>query len=250
MRTRDNDTVPDPRPPQESSSDSSDPGVSGGSSAKSASREYISEPEPMDLLLRKVVQATPDVPNSLEPGIAYQATHAPAAPYGRPELAERVLVQATTEPGARPVVGEDGSLPRLQVETMAIPRHRLSANKVAMLAFASVVAIGGAVAFAVVMRPTTRDDRLVAAAPTSASAAVVSTPSPRPSSVSPVPVEPPPPPVTTLAASITTVAASVTASTPRVGRLPPQPASLMPRPRPAPANTEVPPSSLMNQSPL
>jgi hypothetical protein len=246
MRTRDNDTVPDPRPTQESSGDSSDPAVSGGASPKSASRQYISEPEPMDLLLRKVVQATPEVPNSLEPGIAYQTTHAPAAPYGRSELDARVLVQPSTDPGARRFAGEDGAATRLEAETVEIPRRRFSQNGLAIMVFVGVVAVGAAVAFALALRQTsTRADGSVAASPVSATVAPV----PTPSMTSSLPLKS----AETAPAAPPTMAVSVTTSPPRgVSHLPPTPSPppATTRPKPPPAATTTPPSSLINQAPL
>jgi hypothetical protein len=247
MRTRDNDTIPDPRPAEEPSQASTDP----MGDAASTSRQNNSEPEPMDVILRKVVQATPDVPNSLEPGIAYQATHAPIPAYGGRELEPRVVVHRTTDPGrANPyAASEGGSRSRIDVETVEIPRApRFNPNWIAVGVFVGVVAIGALALIALVVRHTSSDGERSVASP---SASIMAAP-PQPLPVQTSALTAAPSSLEAALPPTATVTASVVASTPRGGRAVPvlQPVTNAPRPKPAPAGTDAPPSPLINQAPL
>lgn len=118
MTRRDNDTRPDfqggardtqvdPHPP--GARETRDGGDEDSLSAPlPGSPRHRSEPEPMDAILRRLGRSKVQVPNSLEPGVARQAVHAPVAPY-RPAPRDRgVFVEEPIEapppkPGERQV---------------------------------------------------------------------------------------------------------------------------------------------------
>jgi hypothetical protein len=244
------DTVPDRKPLGEAPGSATTPsGPShAGWSVTSASPGYRSDPVPMDVLLRKVVQATPNVPNSLEPGVQYQATHAPAAPYAAAQPAG--VFVANTEPnpvGQQARVGDDASSPRLEVATVATrPRTGPTWWPFALLGGLVVVATTAAIAHKW-GRPEARPASLSSATPPAvlpgpAAGSGPSTVFDAASSVGSAAITVP---------SVGTASAASSATADRPAKLV-APSALVPTARPTskPTATDPPPSPLIKQSPL
>jgi hypothetical protein len=252
MSTRDHDTAPDPAPTRERSGDATDPMPAvgaGGAQAAGTSRlqHHRSEPEPMDVILRKIVEATPNVPNSLEQGVSYQASHAPAHAHQPTREEPRVLLNITTDPGSRflPSSSDGRSATRLTLEAVEIPRGGTGPFWIFAGVFAGVVVIGGTTVVALELRHASVGRGPAVAAP-SRGPVVVPLPSSTPVSTPVAPSRSDVGPVSLPSAE----PSAAVATSRRVSFPPPQVATSTFRAKAAPAGTAVPPSSLINQAPL
>jgi hypothetical protein len=253
MTTREDDTVEDPVEAidVETSSPSLHQAEGGPTAAKSSSSVMNrSEPEPIDVVLRKLVERPRIVPNSVEPGVRYQATHAPARAY-RDALEPKTVAGITTDPqtpGARePRDGER------QVETV----RRSSSQRSLMFALAVAIAIALLAALGVTLQKgdLPRPPPASAALPTAtlslppAASALGSLP---PATFPVAPPTPTTPPQTERAAPApSTVSPRVTGGTLRPAKSAHPTVSASPlAPDSAGLPPEPPPSPLIKQTPL
>ncbi len=253
MTTREDDTVEDSVEAVDvgTSSPSLDQAADAGPTAAKSSSSIMnrSEPEPIDVVLRKLVERPRVVPNSVEPGIRYQATHAPARAY-RDAREPRTAAGITTDPqtpGAR-----ERRAGERQVETV----RPSGSQRSLLLALAVTIAVAVLVGLGVALRKggPPRPVQPSGALPTAAlsvppAASAVGSLNPATATVAP--------PTPTTAPQIERAAPAPSNTSPRVTGAPRPAKSVHPTAPPSPLAPdsaalppEPPPSPLIKQTPL
>jgi hypothetical protein len=106
MTTRQNDTVPNSARPSEGAAEHpTDPGPQSSGGAEDQAQPptdalpvSLSEAKRMDEMLRSLARRRVMVPNSLEPGTAYQAEHVPAAKHNAAYVEPLIALDIPTNP--------------------------------------------------------------------------------------------------------------------------------------------------------
>ncbi len=156
MSTRQNDTMPDPAPsPERPTEQATGPDAAsaqarernGFEDASDAPPISPSEAERMDQVLRSLARRRVMVPNSLEPGVAHQGQHAPAAARGRVASEPATLLDIPTDPPASDSLASDS-----RNRTTVTGWHRGAARFWTLWAVLGVAVLGAGGLFALAMR--------------------------------------------------------------------------------------------------